>query len=172
MLVSVSVGILIARLLVGGSLAAHGAQKLFGWFGGHGPTGTGAFFEQLGFRPGTLFAVAAGLGEFVGGILTLLGLLGATGPALIVLVMLVAIFTVHISKGFFAASGGWELPAMNIAAVLGIAFATNGIYSLDAVLGVHFLTNPAHVWMALVAAIVLALLSIVARRPAAAPSSS
>ena len=63
-------GLLIARLIVGLGLAAHGTQKLFGWFGGHGLTGTGGFFESLGFRPGVLFALAAGLGELGGGLLT------------------------------------------------------------------------------------------------------
>lgn len=162
--VGVSIGFLIARLLVGGSLAAHGSQKLFGWFGGGGPAGTGTFFENIGFRPGTLFAIAAGLGEFAGGMLTLLGLGGAIGPVLIVLVMLVAIFTVHVSKGFFAAGGGWELPAMNIAAALGIAFAGNGIYSLDSAFALPSPTD-GHVWLALACAVVLALLNLVARRP-------
>ena len=56
-------GLLVARLVLGPLMAAHGAQKLFGWFGGHGLSGTGGFFESLGFRPGRLFALAAGLGE-------------------------------------------------------------------------------------------------------------
>ncbi len=160
-----AVGILIARLLVGGALAAHGAQKLFSWFGGSGPAGTGAFFAQLGFRPGPLFAVAAGLGEFVGGLLTLFGLGGAIGPALIVLVMLVAIFSVHISKGFWNANGGWELPGMNIAAALAIAFAGNGSYSIDAALGWHYAAEPRQVWIAIGCAVVLAFLNVFARRP-------
>ncbi|HEY9085730.1 MAG TPA: DoxX family protein [Candidatus Tyrphobacter sp.] len=164
MVTGVSIGVLIARLLVGGSLFAHGSQKLFGWFGGHGPAGTGGFFEQLGFRPGALFAVAAGLGESIGGLLTLLGFGGATGPALIILVMLVAIFSVHIQKGFFAAGGGWELPGMNIAASLAIAFLGNGAYALDRVLGLNFLTDPRQVWIALGCAVVLAMLNLTVRR--------
>jgi putative oxidoreductase len=160
-----AVAILIARLLVGGALAGHGSQKVFGWFGGQGPAGTGAFFEQLGWRPGRLFAIAAGLGELVGGSLTLLGLGGAVGPVLIVLVMLVATLTVHIDKGFWAASGGWELPGMNIAAALAIAFTGNGAYSLDAVLGWRFLTDPRQIWIAIGCAVVLAFLNVFARRP-------
>src|ERR1700730_4389884 len=62
-------GLLLARLIVGFGLSAHGAQKLFGWFGGHGLKGTGGFFESVGFRPGVLFALAAGLGELGGGLL-------------------------------------------------------------------------------------------------------
>jgi ribosomal protein S12 methylthiotransferase accessory factor YcaO len=71
------VGILVARLVLGPLMFAHGTQKLFGWFGGHGLDGTGGFFEGLGFRPGRTFAAAAGLTEALSGILILLGLLGA-----------------------------------------------------------------------------------------------
>src|SRR4051812_5688186 len=95
-------GILVGRLIVGLAMAAHGAQKLFGWFGGYGIAGTGGFFEGLGFRPGRFFATAAGLGEFVGGLLTAFGLFGPVGPALIILVVTVAAAAVHWDKGFFA----------------------------------------------------------------------
>ena len=88
-------GILIARVILGLAIGAHGTQKLFGWFGGYGPRGTGVYFDSLGFRPGIVFALAAGLGEVVGGLLTVGGLLGPVGPALIVLVMLVAMLAVH-----------------------------------------------------------------------------
>ena len=162
----VSAAILIVRLLLGGALIVHGSQKLFGWFGGGGPSKTGAFFEQIGFRPGVPFAVAAGLGEFGGGALTLLGLGGAAGPALIILVMLVAIFTVHISKGFLSSNGGWELPGMNVAAALAVAFLGNGAYSLDGGFGLHFLQQPNQVWIAIGCAILLAALNVVVRRPA------
>ncbi|HJR53007.1 MAG TPA: DoxX family membrane protein, partial [Gemmatimonadota bacterium] len=93
-----SAALLILRLVLGLGLAAHGAQKLFGWFGGHGLAGTGGFFEGLGFRPGKAFAVLAGLGEFGGGILLALGLGGPLGPAVVVLVMLVAIGSVHLEN--------------------------------------------------------------------------
>src|SRR3981189_1818294 len=97
-------GLLIARLILGLAISAHGAQKLFGWFGGYGLNGTGGFFESIGFRPGRLFALAAGLAEFGGGVLTALGFLGPAGPALIILVMMVALLTVHLPHGFFAQS--------------------------------------------------------------------
>ena len=74
-------GLLIARLVFGSVMAAHGAQKLFGWFGGHGIAGTGNFFDSLGFRPGRLLAVAAGLGEVSSGLLVASGLFGPVGPA-------------------------------------------------------------------------------------------
>ena len=166
------IAFLIIRLLVGLGLAAHGTQKLFGWFGGYGLTGTGGFFESLGFRPGRLFALMAGLGEAGGGLLTVLGLGGALGPVTIVLVMLVAIFAVHITKGFFSDKGGWELPAAYIAGALAIAFAGNGLYSLDHVFGLAFLTDHVQVWYALAAAALVAALNLLARRPAGAAAAT
>ena len=88
-------GILIARVILGLAIGAHGTQKLFGWFGGYGPMGTGAYFDSLSFSPGIVFALAAGLCKVWGGLLTVGGLLGPVGPALIVLVMLVAMLAVH-----------------------------------------------------------------------------
>ena len=73
-------GLLVARMVLGLLIAAHGAQKLFGWFGGYGLAGTGGFFEQLGFRPGRFFAATAGTTEVVGGLLVAFGLLGPIGP--------------------------------------------------------------------------------------------
>lgn len=166
MSVAVGIAFLVVRLILGLALTAHGTQKLFGWFGGGGIAGTGGFFESIGFRPGTLFALMAGLGETVGGVLTLLGLGGALGPVLIVLVMLVAIGAVHYNKGFFSSGGGWELPITNIAVALGIAFGGNGPYSLDNVLNLTFLTDPLQIWYALAAAAIVAGLNLLVRRPA------
>ncbi|HXW76756.1 MAG TPA: DoxX family protein, partial [Candidatus Eremiobacteraceae bacterium] len=149
------IALLIARLLVGLGLAAHGAQKLFGWFGGYGLKGTGGFFESLGFRPGPLFAAAAGLGEFGGGLLTALGLGGPIGPALIVMVMLVAIFTVHITKGFFVTNGGYELNLTIIAAALLIAFAGPGAWSFDTMLNIGAVWTDSLRWIAMGVAVVL-----------------
>lgn len=161
------IAFLIVRLILGLGIAAHGTQKLFGWFGGGGITGTAGFFEQLGFRPGALFVIAASLGELIGGLLTIFGIFGALGPVLIVLVMLVAIFSVHISKGFFVSGGGYELNIFYIAVALAIAFGGNGAWSLDYSFGLHWLTDPTRIWWALLAALVVALLNLLARRPAA-----
>lgn len=159
--------ILVVRLIIGLALAAHGAQKLFGWFGGYGLRGTGGFFENLGFKPGPMFALLAGLGEFGGGVLTALGLLNPVGPALIILVMLVAIITVHLPHGFFAASNGVELPLMNSAGALAIAFVGPGAYSVDSVVGFTALSAPSTVWVVVAVAVVLALLNVAIRRPVA-----
>ncbi len=164
MSVAVSVAFLVVRLILGLGLMAHGTQKLFGWFGGHGIAGTGGFFETIGFRPGRMFALMAALGETIGGLLTVLGLGGALGPVLIVIVMLVAIGSVHIDKGFFTLNGGWELPATNIAAAIAIAFGGNGLYSLDNVLGLNFLTDPIQVCYALAAAVIVAALNLLVRK--------
>src|SRR5882672_9868046 len=103
-----SIGLLILRLVVGLALAAHGAQKLFGWFGGYGIAGTGQFLEQLGFRPGRLQAAQAGIAETVGGLFLAAGFLTPAAAAALVAVMVVAAVSVHIKKGFFAQSGGYE----------------------------------------------------------------
>jgi putative oxidoreductase len=166
------IALLIVRLVIGLGIAAHGAQKLFGWFGGYGLVGTGGFFEGLGFKPGKFFAAAAGLGEIGSGLLIAAGIGGALGPALLVMVMLVAIASVHITKGFFAQNGGWELNAAYISAALIVAFTGFGAYSLDRVLGLNLLTDPRQVWIALGAAVVLALLNLLARRPTASPQAT
>jgi putative oxidoreductase len=160
----VNVAFLLVRLILGLGLAAHGSQKLFGWFGGDGIAGTGGFFEAIGFRPGRLFALMAGLGETAGGLLTALGLGGALGPALIIVVMLVAIGSVHYNKGFFTAGGGWELPSLNVAAALAVAFAGNGTYSLDNALHLQLLTDQTQVAYAMGAAVLVAALNLLARR--------
>jgi len=111
-LTAISIGLLMLRLVVGLAMAAHGSQKLFGWFGGHGLAGTGGFFEMLGFKPGRLFALAAGATEVLSGILVAAGFLGPIGPALMLSVMIVAAVTVHWKHGYFAQSNGIELPLL------------------------------------------------------------
>ena len=140
-------GLLLARMVFGLVMAAHGSQKLFGWFGGYGLAGTGGFFESLGFRPGRLFAAAAGGTELVAGLLVAAGLLGPLGPALILSVMIVAVATVHWPNGLFAQNNGIEVPLLYATAAAAIALIGNGGYAIDAVLG---LTWPAQVaWIAL-----------------------
>jgi len=132
-----SIGILILRLVAGLTLAAHGAQKLFGWFGGYGLTGTGGFLEQLGFVPGKRNALFAGLAEGVGGLLLALGLATPLAAAVIIAVMTVASVSVHLKHGFFNHNQGYEYTMMLAVIALSIAFTGPGAFSLDAVLGVH-----------------------------------
>ena len=129
-------GLLVLRTVIGLTLVAHGSQKLFGWFGGYGLAGTGAFFEQLGFRPGKVQAFLAGLGEAGGGLLLAAGLATPLAAAAIVAVMLVAITSVHAPKGFFAQNGGFEYPFVLGAAAAALAFTGPGAASLDAALGI------------------------------------
>ena len=132
-----SIGILILRLVVGLTLAAHGAQKLFGWFGGYGLTGTGGFLEQLGFVPGRRKALFAGLAEVVGGLLLALGLATPIAAAVLLSVMVVAGVSAHAAKGFFAHNGGYEYTLLLGVAALSVAFTGPGALSLDALLGVR-----------------------------------
>ncbi|MPY94992.1 MAG: DoxX family membrane protein [Acidimicrobiia bacterium] len=108
------------RATLGGYLAAHGAQKLFGSFGGYGLEGTGAFFANLGLTPGKEMAAVAGATELGGGVLTALGLADPLGPVAIAGTMAAA-STTHLPKGPFAANGGFELPLTNLAAALALA---------------------------------------------------
>ncbi|MBM7554203.1 DoxX family protein [Thalassobacillus pellis] len=129
-----SLGLLIIRLFLGLSFAAHGAQKLFGWFGGHGVEGTGGFFESIGIKPGKTMALAAGISEVIGGLLFALGLLTPLAALLIVVPMLVAIAKVHGSNGFWATEGGYEYNAIIIVAAIGVALIGAGTYSVDAII--------------------------------------
>lgn len=133
----VNVGLLILRVTLGTLMAGHGAQKLFGKFGGYGVQGTAGFVESLGLRPGRPWAVAAGASEFGGGVLTLLGLLNPLGPISIIGSMLMATFKVHWSKPIWVTSGGAELPVLNIAAATTLAVSGSDTYSLDKVLGIR-----------------------------------
>lgn len=130
----VSVGLLVIRLVIGLAFIGHGAQKLFGWFGGYGPKGTGGWMESIGIKPGVAMAVAAGLMEFVGGALFAAGLLTPLGAALIVFAMLGAIVKVHAANGFWNTSNGYEFPLTLLVVAVGVALAGPGAISLDAVL--------------------------------------
>src|SRR5262245_55097163 len=144
-----SIGLLAARLVIGLLMAAHGAQKLFGWFGGVGPKKAGDAMAQIGFRPGFAFAIAAGATEVVSGLLVAIGLFGPVGPALMLSVMIVAIVAVHWSHGLFAMNNGIELPLLY--AIVSIAFAGvgYGAHSLDALLNIGGLWSPPLTWAVL-----------------------
>ena len=142
-------GLLIARMVFGLLMAAHGTQKLFGWFGGYGLAGTAGFFEQLGFRPGRFFAATAAGSELAAGLLLAFGLLGPLGPALMIAVMVVAMATVHWQHGLFAATNGIEVPLLYSVAALALALTGPGAYSLDAALGLSWSSEVAWIAIAL-----------------------
>lgn len=127
-------GALALRVPVGIIFAAHGAQKLFGWFGGYGLEGTGQFFGSIGLHPGLLMALLAGAAEFFGGLALVAGLLVRPAAASLAFAMLVAIFAVHFSKGFFMATGGYEYALALFAASLSLMFSGAGRLSVDRIL--------------------------------------
>lgn len=130
------IGLLLLRLAIGMTMASHGAQKLFGWFGGYGLDGTAGFMESLGLRPGRVHATLSGLAEFAGGLMLALGFLTPIGAMLIVAVMIVASMTAHRGKGFYNSAGGFELPFILGAGAITLAFTSAGTYSLDAALDI------------------------------------
>lgn len=145
---TMAIGLLVARLVFGLLMAAHGAQKMFGWFGGYGLKATGEFFAQIGFRQGRMFAAMAALTEIASGLLIALGLFGPVGPALMLSVMIVAAITVHWEHGLFAMTNGIEVPLLYGTVGLGLALIGFGPYSLDALLGVDAWLTAGTAWLA------------------------
>src|ERR1700749_3275404 len=127
-------GLLVLRLAIGGHLFAHGVQKLFGWFAGAGLDKTAAGFEGIGFRPGKLNALAAGLGEAGGGALLAAGLRTPAAGAAAAGTVIVG-SSMHPSNGFFVNKGGFEYPALLGAGAVGLALTGPGALSLDHALG-------------------------------------
>lgn len=127
-------GLLIIRVVIGLLFIGHGAQKLFGMFGGYGPKGTGGWMESVGIKPGVAMAVIAGLIELIGGTMFGIGLFTPVAAILIALTMVGAIVKVHGPNGLWATSNGYEYPLVVLAVVIGVALTGAGAYSLDAVL--------------------------------------
>jgi putative oxidoreductase len=130
--------LLVLRLVVGLLFAGHGAQKLFGWFGGHGPRNTGGFFESIGFRPGLPFALLAGGAELGGGLLLALGLFVPVAALLFAGVMGSAIAAVHWRNGIWNQNSGIEFPLVLGTIAFAVAAIGPGRYSLDNALGIDW----------------------------------
>ena len=164
-------GVLLFRVGLGGTLAVHGAQKLFGWFGGHGVAGTAGGMEAMGFQPPKVSAVLAGLGEAGGGTLLALGLATPVAGAAAASTM-VAAGSVHKPAGFFAMEGGYEYNLILGLGAAALAIRGPGRYSIDRLLGDR-LNRP---WLAAAALAVFGAASALVvsqrQRTLAAPESS
>lgn len=127
-------GLLIIRLVIGLLFAAHGAQKLFGWFGGYGLAGTGGWMGSLGLKPGKTMALVAGLSELIGGVLLTIGFLTPLAALLIAGTMIMAIAKVHLPNGLWSTANGYEYNLVILAVVIGLALTGAGQYAFDALL--------------------------------------
>jgi len=163
--------LLAGRSVLGGYLAAHGAQKLFGSFGGHGIDATATGFGRIGLRPAALMARVAALCELGGGTLTAAGAAYPLGPVTIAGTMAVAAST-HLGNGPFASNRGYELPLTNLAAALALGVAGPGGISVDGATGVHLPRSlvRAAVAGAVVAGAATVAMVLRARPPALSPS--
>lgn len=151
---SVDAGLLVFRLLVGLVVAAHGAQKLFGWWDGPSLKGFTGWMNASGLKPAWLWGWMGALGEFGGGVLLALGLLNPIGPLGVIGAMAMAIMLVHWSKGFWSPKGGYEFPLVLLVSSAVLALVGPGAYSLDAVLGIA-LPNPLLFWVGIVAVVIV-----------------
>jgi putative oxidoreductase len=124
-------GLLIIRVVIGVLFIGHGAQKLFGWFGGYGLKGTGGWFDSIGMKPGVTLALFAGLAELVGGILFAVGFLTPLAGIMIAGTMVMAIIKVHAANGLWATANGYEYNLTLVAVAIGVALIGPGQYALD-----------------------------------------
>jgi len=161
-----ALGLLILRLVIGLTLAGHGAQKIFGWWGGTGMTGWTGAMTRMRIRPALAWAWMSALAELVGGLLVALGLLSPLGSFAILGSMLVAMLLVHWPKGFWNSKGGYEFNLAIIAAVVALALTGPGAYSLDSLLGLH-LPEPVTFIVLLVATVAGVGVALGTRAPAA-----
>ncbi len=128
---STGIDALALRLAAGVIFTAHGAQKLFAWFGGYGLEGTAGWMASIGLEPGYLLALMAGSAEFFGGLFLILGLLVRPAGAVLALTMMVAIVSVHLEHGLFMSNNGYEFALSLLAISVGLAFRGAGSISLD-----------------------------------------
>ena len=124
-------GLTVVRLFVGIIFAAHGAQKLFGLFGGYGIAGTAQYMESIGLAPGQLMAILAGGTEFFAGLALIIGLLVRPAALGLTILSLVAIFSVHISNGLFMANNGYEFALALLGGSLAVLIEGAGKLSVD-----------------------------------------
>ena len=124
-------GLTLLRIVAGLTFAAHGAQKLFGWFGGYGLAGVGQWMESIGLAPGYLMALMAGSAEFFGGLALIVGLLARPAAAVLAVTMLMAIFTVHLANGFFMSNNGYEFGLLLLLGFVSLLISGPGRLAVD-----------------------------------------
>lgn len=151
-------GLLVIRLVIGLVLFGHGAQKLFGWFGGPGLDGTQEMFGSLGYEPREAYAFFGGLTELLAGALLAVGFLTPLAVAMVIGQMLNAIWTVHRPNGFWNTAGGYEYNLVLSVVATGIAFTGPGLLSIDHALGLSFTNN----WWGIAALVTGLLVGVVA----------
>lgn len=130
-------GALALRIPVGIIFVAHGAQKLFGWFGGYGLAGTGQWMDSIGLSPGIAMAFLAGAAEFFGGLALIVGLLVRPAAAVLAFAMLIAILSVHIGNGLFMSNNGYEFGLALLAVSVSLLFSGAGRASIDQLIARH-----------------------------------
>lgn len=165
---TIGLGLLILRLVVGLTLAAHGAQKFLGWFGGGGIKGTVGMQERMGLKPTWLWASLVILGEFGGGLSLAFGFLTPLGAAGVLGAMLMAIVRSHWKNGFWNSKRGIEFPLALLTMALAIGIIGPGSYSLDALFGIALPDTLLFCVLAL-AAILVDIIGLIISRPAPAP---
>ncbi len=163
------VALLATRVALGSSIAAHGAQKMFGAFDGPGLEGAAKFMNSIGFRPGGKYAKASAAAEMAAGTLIVLGVFGPAGPAILAATMIVAAETVHRRNGFFQTKNGVELNMAYFLLALLLANAGNGSISLDAVLRLDKKFKPTFGWLVMAGGVAGAL-AMLSKRETKPPS--
>lgn len=162
-------GLLALRGIVGGLMAGHGAQKLFGSFGGYGLEGTAGWLESLGLKPGKTWALMAGGGEFGSGVLTAVGLLSPLGPVAMFGPMIMAWNKAHAGKPIWVTSGGGEVPLLYMTVAAGLALTGPGRYSVDGALGIK---TPRLLTALTIGGVAAGVAMGIAAKPDAAPQTS
>ena len=163
----IALGLLILRLVLGLTVAGHGAQKLFGWWGGSGMKGWTGAMTRMRIRPAVPWAWMSALAEFGGGLLVALGFLNPLGSFALAGSMLVAVILVHWPKGFWVGKGGYEYNLLILGAAAAIAIAGPGAYSLDGALGIH-LPEPVILIVGTLATVAGVAVALATRAPAEA----
>jgi putative oxidoreductase len=136
--IPMDIALLVLRVIVGGLFAGHGAQKLFGWFGGGGLKASASFFQSVGLTPALPLALLAGAAELAGGLLLGFGVLVPVAALLLVGVMTTAIVAVHLRGGLWVTNGGFEYPLVMAAVAFTVAALGPGSISLDNALGIEW----------------------------------